>query len=47
MDHCPLSSVNSVLLSIALTVKTALLHIATGQVLSDAPSQQPVSGGEE
>ena len=46
-NHCPLSCVNSVLLSLpVLLCKNEQLYIATGQVLRDRRSKEPVSGGE-
>lgn len=46
-DHCPLSCVNPVLFSLPLSLfKNEQLYIATGQVLSDRQSKEPVSGGE-
>lgn len=44
-DHCPLSCVNPVLLSLPLSLcKNEQLYIATGQVLRDRQSKEPVSG---
>lgn len=46
-DHCPLSCVNPVLFSLPLPLcKNEQLYIATGQVLRDRRSKEPVSGGE-
>lgn len=46
-DHCPLSCVNPVLFSLPLlSCKNEQLYIATGQVLRDQRSTEPVSGGE-
>lgn len=46
-DHCPLSCVNPVLLFLpVLLCKNERLYIATGQVLRDQRSKEPVSGGE-
>lgn len=46
-DHCPLSCVNPVLFSLPLlSCKNEQLYIATGQVLRDRRSTEPVSGGE-
>lgn len=47
-DRCPLSCVNPVLFSyLPLSLcKNEQLYIATGQVLRDRRSAEPVSGGE-
>lgn len=46
-NHCPLSSVNPLSLSLSLSLcKNEQLYIATGQVLRDRRSKEPVSGGE-
>lgn len=46
-DHCPLSCVNPVLFSLPLSLcKNEQLYIATGQVLRDRRSKEPVSGRE-
>lgn len=47
-DHCRLSCVNPVLFSLPLSspCKNEQLYIATGQVLRDRRSTEPVSGGE-
>lgn len=47
-DHCRLSCVNPVLFSLSpsSSCKNEQLYIATGQVLRDRRSTEPVSGGE-